>query len=672
MVRSRITVFALLLSSSSTNAQRAWQPAVVQQLSLSVSQLNFGTKQTNTKDSLTFRIRNADSLPITVSDINTHKAAFSVRDTIFTIPAHDSVTVKVFFQTNQNVTWNDILVVENSGGHGPLTLRLTGTGTYNEATYSSTQNLWENALKAALTSIVSGHTSLGYNTARDHMFESIDDSGVDTIECVYIGRKVYATTRTAAQNQNFNTEHTWPQSFFNSAEPMVSDLNHLFPTDAAPNSARANYPFGPVVSNITYNVGGSKLGQRANGSIAFEPRDVHKGDVSRGLFYFMVRYGNPENYMDAIQENDLRVWHKFDPVSTKEINRNNAIALPTNQNRRNPFIDHPEFTDRITQLYTTTAPTLYPNIVVSPTTVAFGNVALGDSSEFSMPIVNRGRNTLSISSVALQNASTVYSILSSPTSIPVDTFGVVRMKFKPGATQVYANALVISSNDPDQPTINLPMNGAGTQQTFVLADVRVMLEGPYNATSGAMSTTLNSSGVLAARYIGTSIPALAVDSINIEIRNALSGGGSTVRKFRAAWLLADGAIRDFADTTKSYVQFDAAVGDYYIVVRHANHLAIESATAQALSGISTTYNFVTAQAQTYGTEPTKQVAPNVFAMYAGDVIQSGMVNTSDANGVFGVLMSTAYSVFDVNLSGIISAVDAGLVFDNLNRASQVP
>ncbi len=655
-----IHLFVLVILFSTTRSQI---------LSLSVSQLNFGTKQTNLKDSLSFRIRNAGNYPITVSDINTFKAAFTLRDTTFTVRAHDSVTAWVYFKTNQKVTWTDILVVENSGGRGSLTLRLTGTGSYNDPAYASTQNLWENALKAALTNLVTGHTSLGYNTARDRMFETIDDGGVDTIECVYIGRKIYATTRTIAQNQNFNTEHTWPQSFF-ADEPMVSDLNHLFPSDAVPNSNRANYPFGPVVSNITYNVGGSRLGHRADGATAFEPRDVHKGDVARALFYFMIRYGNLGSYMDAIQENDLRVWNKTDPVSAKEIARNNAIA--SYQLKRNPLIDHPEFTDRITQYYTTAAPTLYPDIAASPASASLGSISYTDSITYNLTVVNRGRATLNISSVTLQNGTTGYSILSYPSTIPVDSFGTVRVKFKPTLPVVnfYNNTVVINSNDPDQPTLNVPMTATAFLPQVI---VRVLLEGPYNPATGLMTTMLRSGGILAARYPGVPIPSNAVDSVNIELRDSLSASYSTTRSFRPCWLLADGNIRGFTDTTGSPKFDDVPAGGYYIVIRHTNHLAIMGSQQYSLSSIpSSAYDFTNSQSNAYGTDATKQVAPSVYAMYAGDANQSGSVNSADLTAVLSQLNAVGYSVRDANLSGIISVADENLVISNLNRASQVP
>jgi hypothetical protein len=322
--------------------------AHAQTVYLSPATLQFDTLLANQTDSLVFRVINHGFQPVVVTDINGSKAAFHVRDTTFTVAAGESVAVKVFFQTNQNVTWTDVLTVENSGANGTLPLRVRGTAKYTEPLYAPTQGLWENNLKTVLLSLITNHTVLGYNSGRDRMFETIDDPlGIDTLECVYTGRRIHAATRTEGQNQGFNTEHSWPQSTFSSQDPMVSDVNHLFPVDEPANSARSNYPFGPVVSGITWQNGGSKLGRNAANTIVFEPRDSHKGDVARVMFYFLLRY--PSNYgtfMDATQEAALRLWYRSDAVSTKETLRCSAIAVY--QLKRNPLVDHPEFIDRIT------------------------------------------------------------------------------------------------------------------------------------------------------------------------------------------------------------------------------------------------------------------------------------------------------------------------------------
>jgi len=114
-------------------------------------------------------------------------------------------------------------------------------------------------------------------------------------------------------------------------------------------------------------------------------------------------------------------------------------------------------------------------------------------------------------------------------------------------------------------------------ETSLSLSIKVFLQGPYNPSTGRMNTTLKTTGILAAHFGSIPIPAEAVDSINIEIRDSASAAQATVRKYAAAWLLADGTIKCFSDTTKSYVEFDAPIGSYYIVVRHRNHLAIMSA-----------------------------------------------------------------------------------------------
>ncbi len=73
-------------------------------------------------------------------------------------------------------------------------------------------------------------TSLGYDTARDRMFGNIDPVN-GRIICVYSGYPKTGTTRSEMNSTSngvmINTEHTWPQSLFGSANPMVSDLHHL-------------------------------------------------------------------------------------------------------------------------------------------------------------------------------------------------------------------------------------------------------------------------------------------------------------------------------------------------------------------------------------------------------------------------------------------------------------
>ena len=208
------------------------------------------------------------------------------------------------------------------------------------------------------------------------------------------------------------------------------------------------------------------------------------------------------------------------------------------------------------------------------------------------------------------------------------------------------------------------------------ASIKVMLEGPYNSGTLLMNKTLRTGGFLAAHFGSIPIPTDAVDSINIELRNASSASASTTRKFRPAWLLTDGSIRDFFDTTANCVTFDTLAGNYYLVITHRNHIAIMTAATPALNGAvpSSPYDFTTAQSQAYGSNPMKAVTGGRFAMIAGDASGNGQVATSDVNTFIRPrLGQSGYQNADINLNGQIQTSDINTYArPNLGKGTQVP
>lgn len=464
--------------------------APAQEVLLSPPTVDFDTLLVVAQDSVSVVLHNTGGDTIMVTNIHGTKSVFAVHPTELTIPPFDSAAIRISFETDQNVTWRDVLIVESSGTHGPLPLPLRGTAVFPDTQYASTQNLWDSELKEALLALISNQTVLTYTPARDRMFETIDDpAGNDTIECVYSGRRIHAATRLQAQSQSFNTEHTWPQSKFNSEEPMQSDLHHLFPTDSAANTARSNLPFAPVISNITYSVGGSKAGFSPNGVPAFEPRDVHKGDAARAMFYFVLRYGNRGSFLDQLQEIYLRSWYALDPVSQKERDRNNAIDLF--QHNRNPFVDHPEFLQRITVLRNSNPSPLLPDVRVCPLAVNFGSVTPGDSVDWRLLITNSGRSPLHVSDISLGSSSPAFRILDSVTTVAVDSFSIVRLRFMPPAAgDTFTDSVVIRSNDPDAGVVVVSLRGSSTGSTIVRESATPVLvslfpnyPNPFNPTT---------------------------------------------------------------------------------------------------------------------------------------------------------------------------------------------
>ena len=158
-------------------------------------------------------------------------------------------------------------------------------------------------------------------------------------------------------------EHSFPKSWWGAYENMAyKDLFHLYPADAYTNGIKNNLPLGEVVGTPMYENGISKIGKNGFGSVytenSFEPADEFKGDFARSYLYISTIYEDLAPLWNSPMLTktvypvwqpwayDLLVkWHKQDPVSNKELARNDSIYAI--QGNRNPFIDFPELTSYI-------------------------------------------------------------------------------------------------------------------------------------------------------------------------------------------------------------------------------------------------------------------------------------------------------------------------------------
>lgn len=209
--------------------------------------------------------------------------------------------------------------------------------------------------------------------------------------------------------------------------------------------------------------------------------------------------------------------------------------------------------------------------------------------------------------------------------------------------------------------------------------IKMFLGGPFIAGTSSMTTTLRSAGILTSRFGTWNVPGAAVDSVAIEIRNATAAASSTVRRYAPAWILADGTIRDFADTAAVDVMFDSvATGPYYLVVRHRNHLAIMSASRIELTTSATEYDFSASPARAFGLNPMKGLGTGggpPFGLLAGDGNANGVVNAADANSVWRPQNGSINGYFsgDFNLSGTVNATDQIMYWrGNNGMMTQVP
>ncbi len=263
--------------------------------------------------------------------------------------------------------------------------------------YSAANGKSGNSLYSALNTIANkGFKSLGYDGALS-AYQKSDVYPSDPNHPDYVAGKagklwdMYGACSFTAGDECgnysgecdcYNREHSIPKSWWGGGKNnMYSDIFHLVPTDGYVNNRRSNYAFGVVSGSPKYEYNGCKLGSPASVSTdkstilgtsatcsanpVFEPKDDYKGDFARGYLGMIAKYSNSSysitsgdggQIFEAFQTTShfgltkygvvlLMKWHREDPVSRKEIDRNNGIQAT--QGNRNPFIDYPYLAEYI-------------------------------------------------------------------------------------------------------------------------------------------------------------------------------------------------------------------------------------------------------------------------------------------------------------------------------------
>ena len=378
--------------------------------------------------------------------------------------------------------------------------------------YSAANNKSGDAIRTALEGIIDGHTVVSYDNL--YLLYVASDSRPDgslwdmysTCSWQHGSKKCGNYSKVC---DCYNREHSVPQSWFNEGSPMKSDAFHVYPTDGKVNNQRSNYMFGECSIGVSLNsdalgrLGSSTFTEVSYSGKVFEPDDEYKGDFARTYFYMATRYASKcsswgnhfgsansglTNYSVAL----FLKWHREDPVSEKELIRNEAIyGNPTynstgyKQGNRNPFIDYPclaeyiwgehkgEVVDfsKLISAYSTEYSSssdksgcLCENndpIIVTPkqgTTVFVGDANLNETRTTSILVSGRnlvGNVTLSISG---SNASCFSVSQATLTASAVNNGTYITFSYRPTTIGNHTATLTIASQGAT--TIKATLNGA--------------------------------------------------------------------------------------------------------------------------------------------------------------------------------------------------------------------
>lgn len=202
----------------------------------------------------------------------------------------------------------------------------------------------------------------------------------------------------------------------------------------------------------------------------------------------------------------------------------------------------------------------------------------------------------------------------------------------------------------------------GTTDGLMRDDLRVANLIPTTSPYSDGATTF-------AEIFGTTGPEAIIDWVWVELRDATDN--TVVVTGQSALLQRDGTITDVNGAPE--LEFNIDSKDYYIAVKHRNHLGIMTKNLFALSELATSFDFTNANNQiTYGTnaQTTFGIDPNTVGMWSGNANKDIFVQYSgtfpDTPSILSTVLNDAgnflnfptftvsgYDSNDVNMDGSI-------------------
>ena len=535
--------------------------------------------------------------------------------------------------------------------------------------YNNALGKSDEALMNALRSIIRSHTQLSYNALWD-AFKITDTDSLGYIIDMYSNCRYRPDQHGGSSSTvggGFNREHSFPKSWFDDDYPMYTDLFHLYPTDIKVNNQRSNYPFG-VCANGTRLVNGQyhgkgKLGKSTypgySGTV-FEPDDEYKGDFARTYFYMVTCYknelpswpGSPQlNYSDNRYKafstwsiNMLMEWTRLDPVSEKEIKRNDAVYGV--QGNRNPFIDHPELAEHIWgslqgQQWNGSGQEIRPTITSPEDGSIFDMGTTTVGTELTYQVLIKGEGLTERLTTSMSDNEYFYVNASSFSASEANSGTMLTVTFTADDLGTFNDTICISSSEVSTTVVLITTGGywddtvEGHAWTWDFVDAGIWSDN-------------NSHGQQSCRLGKTS-------SSSITMVEDVEGGTSAI-SFWAACFNNDQDANLRVDYSTNHGTTWAELGDFTVTRGALQQIILDIPTTG-----STRFRIVQTSGMRVNIDDIT-IFGRTSQHLLGDVNNDGEVNISDINATIDVILNTSNNPHaDVNKDGEINIADVNVV-----------
>lgn len=247
-----------------------------------------------------------------------------------------------------------------------MLLSISGASAQNVSEYFSGKT--GETLKHTISAVCRPHNILGSMTTRGGVWEAFRSTDINpdgTILDRFSDDIYYFPSDGYSSADGMSACNVVPEKWWGSGsvygDTVRMDLFNLLPCYTEVVSLKASYPPGIVIT-ATYDNGvwkagyGEKDGDEIN---VYQPADEYRGDFARIIMYVTSLYpldrwsdlapavfaDNRYPTLNEYGKNLLLTWHREDPVSELEQQRNDAVEKV--QGNRNPFVDYPELAEYI-------------------------------------------------------------------------------------------------------------------------------------------------------------------------------------------------------------------------------------------------------------------------------------------------------------------------------------
>ncbi len=347
--------------------------------------------------------------------------------------------------------------------------------------------------------------------------------------------------------------------------------------------------------------------------------------------------GNNEISTIDLSTNTLLESFTFSSTSVSSLDLSNNINL---------YYVEGEYADNLTELDLSALPLLdevYLNDCALLTSINIKNGKNTDISDFETT------GSPNLTCVVVDDATystTNWTSIDSQTKFNEVTCNTVQVAIK-----VYLQGAFINPNSGEESLMRDDLRIAG---------------GVYGSTS-PYSDSASISDAIKMDDAGTNS---MVDWVCVELRDA--SDSSIIIAEKTGVLQRDGDIVNTTDNRISPLSFNVPSNNYYIVIKHRNHLGIMTASATSLSSSLTTLDLSSnSNLITGGSNALINMGGGIFAIPSGDFDENGQVQNIDTNSVIQLLGVSGYNKADLDMNGQVQNSDINnLLNPNIGKGEQ--